>query len=358
MAIRGAGLVVLLALALLALNPGVPAEQAAAQEIFELRGDFDVTLLEAGTVTANEITLFIPADGGDVSGTSHLRIEEFPFVLDLFGGCFNFFAPVPADECESEVPFPDCTITLELSGGVLTGTYSAESSQLVGTADFSLSFLDPTNCPPDYEEGQEQVSDSWEGTFDEASQFARGTMGDSEDRFEFSAAVVGSSGGQPTEEPEAEPTPTEEEAEPTPTDEEAEQAVLDSIFGGIDLTADQRADLNQEASRGTDWFLSHLAANGGGDEPTPVQRKAAALMGLARGGLPRMVSPDGNLFPSFSKAPVRRILVQLYLNASGWDRNRERYDARIEDPEAGVALERFIRLVAAMDQDARRGGGQ
>ena len=103
MAIRGTGLVVLLALALLALNPGVPAEQAAAQEVFELRGDFDVTLLEAGTLTANEITLSIPADGGDVSGTYHLRLEEFPFVLDLFGGCFNLFAPVPAGECESEV---------------------------------------------------------------------------------------------------------------------------------------------------------------------------------------------------------------------------------------------------------------
>ncbi len=68
MVIRGAGLVALLALVLLALNPGVPAEQAAAQEVFELKGDFDVTLLEAGTVTVNEIALSIPADGGDVRG--------------------------------------------------------------------------------------------------------------------------------------------------------------------------------------------------------------------------------------------------------------------------------------------------
>ncbi len=348
----------MLALALLALNPGVPAEQAAAQEVFELRGDFDVTLLEAGTLTANEITLLIPADGGDVSGTYHLRLEEFPFVLDLFGGCFNLFAPVPAGECESEVPFPDCTITLELSGGVLTGAYNADSSQLDGTAVYIASLLDPTNCPPDFVESQEQLSATWEGSFDEELQFARGTIGDSEDSLEFSLAVVGSSGGQPTEDPETEPTPTEEpEAEPTPTEEEAEQAVLDSLFGGIDLTAEQRARLKEDASEGADRILRLLVDKGSVGEPTPLQRESVALLGLAN-GLRRQVSPEGNLFPSFSKAPIMQVVVKLFNKSFGWDRDQKRYNAGIADPEARVALERFIHLVAAMDQAARTGGGQ
>ena len=359
MAVRGTGLVVLLALALLALNPGVPAEQAAAQEIFELRGDFDVTLLEAGTVTANEITLFIPADGGDVSGTSHLRIEEFPFVLDLFGGCFNLFAPVAADECESDVPYPDCTITIELSGGVITGSYSADSSQLAGTTVYIASFLDPTNCPPDFVEGQEQNSASWEGTFDEALQFARGTIGDLEDRLGFSAAVVGSSGGAATEEAGPTPTLAEEEAGPTPT----EKPQADPLLFGLELLAgageeitlsdEDQESVNKHASKVADSLVAFTVG-----EPTPLQGEAAALFGLAA-GLSKLEDPEGNLlFPSFKKRAVTEVILQLFTKAFGWDSRSGQAYADRADPEARVALERFIRLMAAMDQEARRGGGR
>ena len=342
----------LLALVLLALNPGVPAEQAAAQEVFELKGDFDVTLLEAGSLTANEITLSIPADGGDVRGAYRLRIEKFPFVLDL--GCFNLFAP--ADECESDVPFPDCTITLELSGGVITGTYSADSSQLVGTTVHSASILDPANCPPDLVEGGEQISGSLEGTFDAASQFAQGTIGDPEDSLEFSLVVGGSSGGPGTEEPEAEEPEAEEEAESTLTEEEAEEAVWDSFFGGIDVTDEQRAGLKEDASNDADYILVYLTKDGG--EPTPIQRETAAFLGFAS-SLARLEDAEGNrLFPSFNKLKVKQVTTRLFDKAFGWDRSRYRFDADKADPEAGVALERFIRLIAAMDQAARMRGGQ
>ena len=342
-------LVAFLVLSFLALTGEVPAEQAAAQEVFELKGDFDPTQFEGegGTVTANEITLFIPAEGGAVIGQVHLRVEEFPFLLNL-----DFFSDGP-------LPYPDCKVTFDIFG-TLTGTYNVETLRLNGTTQITISIPEVSDCGPEGSgELGDSTSDPWEGTFDSALQFAQGTMGaqDPEDPpLEFSAVVVGTSGPEENEEPPGEPGATEEEEAPTPTltEEEAEQAVLDSLFGSIDLTlTNEQLGQIEETSRGAEALLRF---NFRIDEPTPIQRETAALLGLAH-GLSKLEDPEGiPLFPSFRG--IGPVIGKLGLKAMGWDPRSKAFYTDLEDPAARVALERFIHFVAAMDQAARGSGGR